>query len=287
MSSTMDKIRSAAVKAKKDLRSYNSAAEIRAKSRDRLNNERSKRRDSNASLGRDIQEGPTNLEDVVANQIKEKIKKTKEKGTVEEKLNQILDLLGDWVPLPHKVTELREDLDLTTKAVAVHDEMLEDITFHLSKKNILVKGFPLHEQAKNRAEKKHETIKMAKQLCNNLELDFSLVGNVTRFNMPQEKMEVFRKNGKKVAPLMKIECISELAKAEFFYAISKCGSKNELKGISFTNDYPLHLKKQYEQLEKAAFSIRKESNWSKKTKIIPRGSRRLVLLVDGVEVELD
>ena len=60
-----------------------------------------------------------------------------------------------------------------------------------------------------------------------------------------------------------------------------------MKGISFTNDYPQHLKQQYEQLDRAAYCIRKESNWSKKTKILARGSHKLILLVDGKEVELD
>ena len=284
MSATMEKIRAAALKARKDIRSSNTANEIRDRSRDRLNNERSQRRDSNVSLGRNLEEA-TNIEDVVANQIRDKIKKTKEKGTVQDKLNQILDLLGDWATMPHKLTEMKENLELTAKAVAAHDELLEDITYHMSKKNILVKGLPLHEKAKNRGEKRHETIEVAKNLCKDLGLDFKLVGNVTRFNMPKEKMEAFKRMDKKIAPLLKIECISELGKGEFFGAISKNGAK--MKGISFTNDYPQHLKQQYEQLDKAAFSIRKESNWSKKTKILARGSHKLILLVDGKEVELD
>ena len=281
----MEKIRLAAQKAKRDLKSHSSTSNIRDKSRDRLNKERNKRRDSNVSQGRDIQDGPTNIEDVVANQIKEKIRTAKEKGSVEEKLNQILDLLGDWATLPHKVAEIREELDLTARVVTGHNELLEDITFQLSKKNLLVKGLPLHEKAKNRGEKRHETIEVVKDLCKDLEVDFGLVGNVTRFNMAKDKMEAFRRMDKKIAPLIKIECISELGKGQFFKGISKNGSK--MKGISFTNDYPQHLKQQFEQLDKAAFSIRRESNWSKKTKIMARGSHNLVLLVDGKECELD
>ena len=75
---------------------------------------------------------------------------------------------------------------------------------------------------------------------------------------------------------------SEKSKAAVYAKLAKNGKRPELRGIMLCNDYPPSLKDNLADLEKKAYTIRKDSNNKKKTKIVLKGNT-LTLLVDGKE----
>ena len=227
-------------------------------------------------------------EENIISDVQDKLTKIKQKKSIEQKIDLIADMIASLIGLKQELSELKDTVDVTVEAVAAQQDQLEDIAFKQTRNNILIKGLPLHEKSRNNKENRVQTIEVTKNFCGQLKLDFhALVGNVTRFQVSKEKSDQLQRSGKTLAPIIKVECNNELAKWEFFHSIAKLGKKEGLKGITLINDYPEHLKEQYFELDKKAFRIRQESNWTKRTRIIPRGSQHLALLVDGKEIQVN
>ena len=184
-----------------------------------------------------------------------------------------------------RVTELEKKDEVVTEAVLKNSDRLSFLEIDARKKNILIKGIELHQEARNYRETRQQTEECIQWFLDAIDCQVK-PANCIRFTPTKRAIETAQKTKRKVAPIIKIECLTDKAKAGIFSKLAENGRKPEIRGITLTNDYPPFLKEVQANLDKVAYNIRKESNNAKKTKIVLKGNT-LVLLVDGKEHKVD
>ena len=213
-------------------------------------------------------------------QKKQKIRETSE---LNEKIEIILSYVNEIKIVNEKVQELEKKDEIVTEAVLKNSDRLLYLEIEARKKNILIKGLEIHQDASNFKETREQTEECVGWFLSLINCNVKPLNSI-RFTPTKKAIEIAQKKKKRVAPIIKVECPSEKSKAAVYAKLAEHGKIPELRGIMLCNDYPPSLKDILADLEKKAYTIRKDSNNKKKTKIVLKGNT-LTLLVDGKEIK--
>ena len=158
------------------------------------------------------QSGPSNNSQLSYSQKKQKIRETDE---LNEKIEIILSYVNEIKLVNDKVTELEKKDEIVTEAVLKNSDRITYLEIEARKKNILVKGIQLHSNALNNKETREQTEETVQWFLDTIECNVKPTQCV-RFVPTKRAIEAAQKLKKRVAPIIKIECLSERAKAQIF-----------------------------------------------------------------------
>ena len=228
-----------------------------------------------------------NVENLRANELNEKFENcTNDSDRLTVMFQAVIECLVGRHDLQAQVTNLEKGQEQLAEAVVSSGNEIKKSQLESRKRCLLIKGLPLHPNVGASGETREQTKQVLDGFFKNLKLAKPpTLASYARFRLNQRIIaggSALRR--KAIAPIIRIELITDDDKTAIFNGISKNGKTKELKGVSLQNDYPSFLLERKKELEAKAYLVRKKSKGSKRTRIVVRGVD-LALQIDNEIVD--